>query len=157
MRKQKTKKISKRAKTNGNRSNLIRYNTLGYLDDMNHLCKLGRLNESKKDWIETRMLELRSSANCYEIDFAAFLMKKKIKFIHQAPFIFSGKIYFADFYLPEKHTIIEIDGNYHNGIAQTEKDKRRDEDFNGMTIKVIRIPNAAVYNENYLKVILASL
>lgn len=103
------------------------------------------------------MLKLRSTANCYEIDFAAYLMKKKLKFIHQAPFIFDGKIYFADFYLPAKHAIIEFDGNYHNGISQSEKDKRRDEDFNGMTIKVVRIPNAAVYDENYLKVILASL
>lgn len=49
MKKQKNKKISQRAKTNGNRSNLIRYNTLGYLDDMSHLCKLGRLSESRKD------------------------------------------------------------------------------------------------------------
>lgn len=157
MKKQRTKTKGQRAKTNGNRSKLIKYNTLGYLEDMNHLCKLGRISESRRDWIENTMLQLRQSANAYEIDFAAYLMKKKIKFIHQAPFIFSGKIYFADFYLPQKRTIIEIDGNYHYGIAQSEKDKVRDQDFNGMRIKVVRLPNSAVYNEDYLKIIFASL
>lgn len=144
----------RKAKTNGNRSKLINHNTLGYLDDLNHICKLGKISPSKRDWIETNMLRLRDTANAYEIDFASYLMNKKIDFIHQAPFILSGKIYFADFYLPKKNIIIELDGQYHSGMAQTEKDRFRDECFNGNKIKVIRIPNATVYNENDLRILL---
>lgn len=145
-------KSKNKAKTDGNRSKLINYNTVGYLDDLAHICKLGKISESRRDWIETNMLRLRSCANMYEIEFASYLMKKGIKFIHQAPFILSGKIYFADFYLPDKHIIIEIDGDYHNGITQSEKDRFRDECFNGHKLKVIRIPNAAVYNNKDLSV-----
>lgn len=159
MEKSKIKKIKnkRRAKTNGNRSKLINYNTIGYLDDLAHICKLGRISESKRDWIETTMLKLRSSANMYEIDFAAYLIDNGIKFIHQAPFILSGKIYFADFYLPTKHAIIELDGSYHNGIAQSEKDRFRDECFNGHKLKVVRIPNSAVYDKKSLKIFMSTI
>lgn len=159
MKKQKTKKnkAKSKAKTNGNKSKLINHNTIGYLDDLTHICKLGRISESKRDWIETNMLRLRECANMYEIDFAAYLMNKGVNFIHQAPFILSGNIYFADFYLPEKHAIIELDGDYHNGIAQSQKDRFRDECFNGNKLKVVRIPNSAVYNEDALKIYLGTI
>lgn len=155
--KSKKNKVKNKAKTNGNRSKLINHNTIGYLDDLAHICKLGRITESKRDWIETTMLKLRSSANMYEIDFAAYLMSKNIKFIHQAPFILSGKIYFADFYLPDKHAIIEIDGNYHNGISQYEKDRFRDECFNGYKLKVVRIPNATIYDERSMNMFVTTI
>lgn len=140
-------------RSSANRSKINRHNTIGYVDDLKHICSLGIINESKRDWIETTMLRLRDCANRYEVDFAAYLMRKKIRFIHQAPFIFSGKIYFADFYLPNKHTIIELDGQYHTGIAQSEKDRFRDGCFNGNKVKVIRIPNTSVYNEADLKIL----
>lgn len=146
-----------KSKKNGDRSKLINHNTIGYLDDLTHICKLGKISESKKDWIETNMLRLRECANIYEIDFASYLMNKGIKFIHQAPFILSGKIYFADFYLPDKHAIIELDGDYHNGIAQSEKDRFRDECFNGHKLKVVRIPNKAVYDERSLSVFIGMI
>ena len=149
--------MKNKAKTNGNRSKLVNHNTIGYLDGLNHICKLGRISSSTRDWIETNMLRLRETANSYEIDFAAYLMNKKIEFIHQAPFIFSGKIYFADFYLPKREAIIELDGQYHSGMAQSRKDRFRDECFNGNKIKVIRIPNAAVYNENDLRILLKGI
>lgn len=124
---------------------------------MSHICKLGKISESKRDWIETNMLRLKECANAYEIDFANYLMKKGIKFIHQAPFILSGKIYFADFYLPNNHAIIELDGDYHNGIAQSEKDRFRDECFNGHKLKVLRIPNAAVLKNRDLDILCSGI
>lgn len=69
--------MKNKAKTNGNRSKLVNHNTIGYLDDLNHICKLGRISSSTRDWIETNMLRLRETANSYEIDFAAYLMNKK--------------------------------------------------------------------------------
>nr|DAE53354.1 MAG TPA: hypothetical protein [Bacteriophage sp.] len=32
--------MKNKAKTDGNRSKLINHNTIGYLDDLNHICKL---------------------------------------------------------------------------------------------------------------------
>lgn len=145
------------AMANGNRPKLIRHNAECYIDDLKHICEIGVVNPSRRDWIETTMLKLREQANCYEINFSSYLLKKKLKFIHQAPFIFSGKIYFADFYLPEKHCIIELDGDYHNGICQSEYDRFRDECFNGNKIKVIRIPNKATLDEKWLNTLCSDI
>ena len=135
-------------------SKLQKHNAEGYLGDLKHIHSLGLISDSKRDWIETTMLSLREKANCYEVTFAEYLLKKKITFIHQAPFIFSGKIYFADFYLPTKHAIVEIDGEYHQGFTQEKYDRFRDECFNGHLLKVIRIPNAMVNNEKDMEMLL---
>lgn len=153
----KSKRVNVMAKANGNKPKLIKHNAEGYIDDLKHICDLGIVTSSKRDWIETTMLKLRENANCYEVNFASYLLRKKIKFIHQAPFIFGGKIYFADFYLPTIHCIIELDGDYHNGICQSEYDRFRDECFNGHKIKVIRIPNKATLNEKDLDVLCANV
>lgn len=134
---------------------LAEHNDLGYLEDLAHLYKLGAISESKRDWIETTMLGLRDKANCYEKAFAKYLMDKKLKFIHQAPFIFSGKIYFADFYLPDHHLIVEIDGIYHQGISQYKYDRFRDQCFNGHKLSVIRIPNDAVMDAKAVQLLLS--
>jgi very-short-patch-repair endonuclease len=134
---------------------LTEHNDLGYLEDLAHLYKLGAISESKRDWIETTMLGLRDKANCYEKAFAKYLMDKKLKFIHQAPFIFSGKIYFADFYLPDHHLIVEIDGIYHQGISQYKYDRFRDQCFNGHKLSVIRIPNDAVMDAKAMQLLLS--
>ena len=134
---------------------LTKHNDLGYLEDLAHLYKLGAISESKRDWIETTMLSLRDKANCYEKIFAKYLMDKKVKFIHQAPFIFSGKIYFADFYLPDYHLIVEVDGIYHEGITQYKYDRFRDECFNGHKLSVVRMPNDVVRNLEKVKILLS--
>lgn len=134
---------------------LAEHNDLGYLEDLAHLYKLGAISESKRDWIETTMLGLRDKANCYEKAFAKYLLDKKLKFIHQAPFIFSGKIYFADFYLPDHHLIVEIDGIYHQGISQYKYDRFRDQCFNGHKLSVIRIPNDAVMDAKAVQLLLS--
>ena len=134
---------------------LAEHNDLGYLEDLAHLYKLGAISESRRDWIETTMLSLRDKANCYEKLFAKYLMDKKIKFIHQAPFIFSGKIYFADFYLPDYHLIVEIDGIYHQGVSQYKYDRFRDQCFNGHKLSVIRIPNDAARDAKAIQLLLS--
>lgn len=148
------KRTKKFKKKNGA---LDKHNSYGYLRDLNHICKLGYIDESKRDWIETTMLRLRDCANIYEHKFGEYLIKKNIEFIHQAPFILSGKIYFADFYLPSKNAIIELDGQYHSGVSQSEYDRFRDACFNGHRIKVIRIPNAAVLKDGDLDIFMTKL
>ena len=136
---------------------LEEYNIKHYAYDLNHIHKLGSINANKRRWIEDTMLDLRGRANYYEKVFASYLIRKGIVFIHQAPFVFDGKIYFADFYIPHAHTIIEIDGEYHKGIAQSEYDYNRDICFEGDKIKTIRIPNTAVNSDRELDLFCASL
>lgn len=132
---------------------LDKHNSYGYLKDLNRICKLGYISDSTRDWIETNMLRLRDCANVYEHKFGEYLIKKNVEFIHQAPFILSGKIYFADFYLPKYNLIVEIDGLYHSGMAQHEYDRFRDACFCGHKIKVLRLPNNAVMNDNDLNIL----
>lgn len=139
----------------GKNSALSRHNADGYIRDLEHICKLGYISSNTRDWIETNMYRLRECANCYEVEFASKLLSSKIQFIHQAPFIFSGKIYFADFFIPAKHLIIEIDGIYHESDSQSRYDRFRDQCFNGHKISVVRIPNQAVFNEKDLNILLS--
>lgn len=55
----KKKSTNVMSKANGNRPKLIKHNAEGYIDDLKHICDLGIVNPSKKDWIETNMLKLR--------------------------------------------------------------------------------------------------
>lgn len=141
-----------RTKKKANNDVLMHHSDAGYVKDLKHLCSLGNITPSKRDWIETTMLRLRETSNVYEKKFCSYLLSIGVDFIHQAPFILSGKIYFADFYIPEHHLIVEIDGDYHNGISQSEYDRFWDASFNGHKIKVLRLPNGAVSNEEDLNI-----
>lgn len=138
-------------------SKLTGYSSNNYAVDVAHLSRLGKISTSRRAWIETTMLELRSKAPIYEHFLAEFLFANNIQFIHQAPFILDDKIYFADFFIPAKHAIIEVDGGYHNGCVQATKDRFRDLCFNGHMIRVIRIPNSATDNKNDLCLLLNSI
>lgn len=119
---------------------------------MEYLGRLNFVSPRKKTWIEYKMYELRASANRYEHNIAEYLIKRGVKFIHQAPFVFYGeKIYFADFYLPDKRLIIEVDGEYHRGDNQFEYDKERDANFKSIKIQTIRLANAETIDEKTLK------
>lgn len=134
---------------------LQRHTDCNYEEDLKHIYSLNNINPSKRDWIETTMLCLREKANIYEKKFGKFLLSKHIKFIHQAPFVLSGKIYFADFYFPQQRLIIEIDGDYHQSERQLTYDKVRDTCFAGHNVKVLRIPNNVVNDEQALNILLS--
>lgn len=126
------------------------YNTKNYYLDIAWINALS-VSKSKRDWIEITMYDLRSSANIYEVNVADFLSNLQIKFIHQAPFVFGTKIYFADFYLPDYKLTIEVDGSYHDGRVQSMYDKERDEQFLGIKIRTMRIKNRETINIEMLK------
>ena len=138
-------------------SKLDIYNSKHYVDDYAIIGKLSYLNENKLEWITDTRYKLQFSANKYENKFGNLLISKKIRFIHQMPFVISGKIYFLDFYIPEKHIAIEIDGQYHDGLCTSEYDMERDNKFRSIGIKTYRIPNQEVFNEKILEVHLKSL
>lgn len=65
----------------------------------------------------------------------------KIRIIKQKPFFICDKVYFADLYLEQYNTIIEIDGGYHRTQCQKRKDEERTIYLNSAGIKVIRLSN----------------
>lgn len=130
---------------------LDEYNSKNYFADLEYLGRLNFLSESTRSWIETTMYELRGKANKYEQKLADYLIGKKIKFIHQAPFVFQPKrIYFVDFYLPDARLVVEVDGIYHQGNIQFEKDRERDGNFRSIGIRVMRIHNEEISDNKKL-------
>lgn len=94
MRKRKSKfKIKKKVVSN----KLKEYNKSNYIEDYQIIGQFCNLPKSKKEWIEDTRESLKSKANKYENCLGEYLIKKKIKFIHQAPFVINGKIYFFRF------------------------------------------------------------
>lgn len=141
------KKLQKQQRKQEKARLLDEYNAKNYYSDIEYIGKLA-IPEYRKDWIEMTMYELRDKANIYERNLGELLVKKGIKFIHQAPFVFYGKkIYFADFYLPEYRMIVEVDGMYHSGDKQFTYDKERDENFRSIKIKTLRLANAETKDE----------
>lgn len=129
---------------------LTHYDLTSYDDDIEVMASIFNIHRSKRDWITTARWDLQERANKYEHLFGNFLIKHKVHFIHQAPFVIDGHIYFADFYLPEKRIVVEIDGDYHNGKYQQAKDRNRTGDLQFAGTKVVRIKNATTLDENML-------
>lgn len=133
---------------------LEQYNIANYLEDYRLIGYFCNLPKSKKEWIQDTREALKSKANKYEILLGEYLIEKKVKFIHQAPFIIDGKIYFLDFYVPNKKLAIEIDGNYHQSMTQEKYDNVRDKSFQSIGIKTIRINNNETMSKQQLDIIL---
>lgn len=130
------------------------YNVKNYNTDIDYINRLS-VKQSTKEWIELAMYEHRAKANIYELNFAEFLLERKVRFIHQAPFVFGGKIYFADFYLPDHHLVVEIDGDYHNGEGQYNYDKIRERNFASVKISTERISNHTTTSDSALSLIMS--
>lgn len=133
------------------------HNVASYMEDVSIISKFSEMNPSTKDWIETHRYELQEKANKYEQRLGEFLLKYNIKFIHQAPFVICRKIYFLDFFIPKNRLAIEVDGTYHEGLYQSEKDKDRDMAFHSIGINTLRISNGEAMNDVALKLRLATL
>jgi len=82
----------------------------------------------------------------------AFLLSHDVKFIHQAPFVINGKIYFLDFFIPSLRIAIEVDGVSHSWYDHPNKDSNRDMDFKTIGVKTIRISNDEVSSKKYLEI-----
>lgn len=136
---------------------LKEYNKANYIEDYRIIGQFFNLPKSKKEWIEDTRESLKAKANKYENLFGEYLIKKKIKFVHQASFIINGKIYFLDFYIPSKRIAIEVDGQYHDSLYQEDYDDVRDYNFNSIGIKTIRIANNETMDANQLDIRLSQL
>ena len=83
-----------------------------------------------------------------EILFKNTLASLNIKYEFQKIIKTNNKVYIVDFYLPEYHCIVEIDGGYHNEHDQQLKDKARSRDLKQSFIvaKIIRLTNEEAEN-----------
>ena len=69
----------------------------------------------------------------------------KIDFEFQKIIYTDNKHFFiADFYIPSKNLIIELDGEYHNDAKQQDKDIWRTKILNSLGYKVIRFKNSQI-------------
>lgn len=158
----KNKRVSKAKTTNkkGNKKNCKPYvqspldlhNIKSYIEDYAIISKFSHLPFSKREWIETRRYELQFSANKYEHYVGSYLLSHNVSFIHQAPFIINGKIYFLDFFIPSLRIALEVDGISHESVSKHEKDKDRGLNFKSIGIKTIRISNSECENSKYLNI-----
>lgn len=105
-------------------------------------------SEWEEKWISKAYKHLRNTPTMHEKILGNYLFKHHVKFYFQHPFKIDGHIYFADFYLMQYNTIIEVDGSQHIG---SESDMERDSNFKSIGIKTIRIPNKYVKDTVYLR------
>lgn len=136
---------------------LQQYNTANYSQDYVLIGQFCNLPKSKKEWIQDTREALKTKANKYEILLGEYLIERKVKFIHQAPFIIDSEMYFLDFYVPSKRLAIEVDGQYHQSITQELYDAERDNSFQSIGIKTIRISNNETMSKQQLDIVLSSL
>lgn len=136
---------------------LKEYNAINYLEDYRIIGQFCNLPKHKKEWIEDTREALKNKANKYEMLLGEYLINSGIKFVHQAPFVINGKIYFLDFFIPNKRLAIEVDGQYHSSMYQEEYDNTRDDNFKSIGIKTIRIGNNETLNKNQLDIIFNSI
>ena len=94
-----------------------------------------------------------------ETTFESFLNKLQIKFEFQKIIRSQKQHYIVDFFLPEYHTIIEIDGDYHNEPSQRQKDKARTRTLKRSNIvaRIIRLTNQEALSPDLYKLFLQRL
>lgn len=73
------------------------------------------------------------------------------KVVLQQPIITGRKLYFADIYLPEIKTIIELDGGYHFTRNQKRKDGNRSAGIWRLGYHVVRLSNHDARDINKVK------
>lgn len=73
------------------------------------------------------------------------------KVVRQQPILTGQKMYFADIYLPDLKTIVEIDGDYHYTQNQRRKDNNRSAGIWRMSYHVVRLSNHDARDINKVK------
>ena len=106
--------------------------------------------ESKENTAERYKHILEVNATYAERLFKSFLTGK-IDFEFQKIIYTDNKHFFiADFYIPSKNLIIELDGEYHNDIKQQDKDIWRTNILKSLGYEVIRFKNSQIIESKNL-------
>lgn len=105
----------------------------------------------KIDWCtETRKKLIDSRPEPEKIVYDRLRKSRKTNAFIQQRFELEGHIYFADIYIAKYHIIIEIDGGYHKTPERVVIDRERDALCEKAGIRVYRITNEEVYDNQKL-------
>ena len=102
------------------------------------------LNDVFVEWVKTTTEKLIESRNKGELDAGGERKRVFPSIEKQVFFRIHGRCYFLDYYYPNKRIAIEIDGGYHKG--RKEIDKQRDKDFAEIGTATSRISDKDVLN-----------
>ena len=125
--------------------------TLHTSEDSIKLYKEEPREESKENTAERYKHILEVNATYAERLLKAFLTGK-IDFEFQKIIYTDNKKHFfiADFYIPSKNLIVELDGEYHDNIKQQDKDIWRTQILKSLGYEVIRFKNKQIIESNDL-------
>ena len=70
---------------------------------------------------------------------------------------FMERFYIADFYIPSKHLIIELDGKHHSEKIQSIRDSIRDSQMRNRGYKVLRFANIQIFKDRTCKQVLSKI
>lgn len=101
------------------------------------------INRMRQDLMsKTSNAEKAAIRNCERLGY---------KVVRQQPILTGRKMYFADIYLPDLKTIVEIDGDYHYTSNQKRKDSNRSAGIWRMGYHVVRLSNHDARDINKVK------
>lgn len=101
------------------------------------------VNRTRQELIyRTSDAEKAAICNCLRLGY---------KVIRQQPIFTGRKLYFADIYLPEIKTVLEVDGGYHYTNSQKRKDRKRSAVIWNLGLHVVRLSNHDARNINKVK------
>jgi len=103
-------------------------------------------NSHTDTWIKKTRSKLLINETQSEKEFYSVLSTLNVPFEKQYPFVINKKIFFADAVFHKTHTVIEIDGGYHNKPDVKKRDAERTKMLNAIGYRVIRITNEEIYD-----------
>ena len=113
-----------------------------------------RLKKETERTIKQYQQDLIKNITPAEKEFRQFIKNLKIRHEFQKIIRTQKKYYIVDFYLIDYHTVIEIDGEYHDDKEQKKLDKTRQSNLRRSKIvsKVIRFKNYEVTGANFYNI-----
>ena len=113
--------------------------------------KKNSLKRISEKWVSFRRADLLAKASEAERVTFRTLRTLGYKVIRQYPINTGRRIYFADIYLPELKTIVELDGGYHFTTKQRRLDNNRSSGIWRLGYHVVRLSNHDARNPEKIK------
>ena len=113
--------------------------------------KKNSLKRISEKWVSFRRADLLAKASEAERVTFRTLRTLGYKVIRQYPINTGRRIYFADIYLPELKTIMELDGGYHFTTKQRRLDNNRSSGIWRLGYHVVRLSNHDARNPEKIK------
>ncbi len=113
--------------------------------------KKGCCKRISEQWLRLRRADLMAKSSEAERITFRVINALGYKVIRQYPINTGRRIYFADLYLPELKTIVELDGGYHFTTKQRRLDNNRSSGIWRLGYHVVRLSNHDARNPEKIK------